>query len=182
MKVTVTMRGFAERESSEVIVSSRLKRLPTLLDKLGRHPNMKITRMQDIGGCRAILPGGLKEVAGVLRRIQKNWDVVEVYDYVGSPKPVTGYRATHVVVRRDGCLIEVQLRTPSQHEWALQIERTGSRLDLPHLKDGDGPKELVRYFELASYFLGIQDTGEAADESLNAEFRQLRGEVLGYFA
>ena len=58
-RLRVTLRGFADRESSEVIVSSRLKRLPTILDKLARHPNMKITRMQDIGGARVILPGGL---------------------------------------------------------------------------------------------------------------------------
>lgn len=179
-KITVTMRGFVKREAADVAVSSRLKRLPTILDKLSRHANMKITRMQDIGGCRALLPGR-SEVAGVLKRIQKNWDVVEVYDYVASPKPRTGYRATHVVVRRDGCLCEVQLRTPWEHSWALEIERTGSRLDLPRLKDGEGPEELVRYFELASLVLALDGEGRTADDAIVSEFRDLRTAVVPYF-
>jgi hypothetical protein len=187
-KVTVGVRQFVRSESAEIVVSSRLKRLPTILDKLERHPNMKVTRMQDIGGCRAVLPG-LSEVFGVLTRIERNWDVVELYNYVENPKPVTGYRAVHAVVRRDSSLLEVQLRTASQQGWALEIERTGSRLDFPRLKDGEGPRELVRYFELAAYFLGLRDSGMPSDQPLlegdavlAQEFRDLAEEVAPFFA
>jgi putative GTP pyrophosphokinase len=103
--------------------------------------------MQAIGGCRAILPGGRREVLGVLRRIRRNWEVERVYDYVVQPK-ATGYRAVHVVVFRDDRLIEIQLRTPRQHEWALAVERIGSRVGVA-VKDGQGPPELIRYFERA---------------------------------
>lgn len=179
-KINVTMRGFVAREGAEIVVSSRLKRLPTIIDKLCRLHNMKITRMQDIGGCRAILPGP-DVVNGVVKRIQKNWDVVELYDYTANPKPRTGYRAIHVVVRRDGGLCEVQLRTPKQHAWALEIERTGSRLDMPRLKDGEGPEAIVRYFELASLFLAVEDGDQPVDEETEAEFRVLRTAVIPYF-
>ncbi len=67
-KVTVGLRQFVERESSEVIVGQRLKRTPQILNKLTRFSSMRLTQMEDIAGCRAILPGGAKEVAGVLRR------------------------------------------------------------------------------------------------------------------
>src|SRR5688572_4707406 len=39
----------------EHIIAQRLKRLPTIVDKLKRYPNMQLTTMQDIGGLRAIL-------------------------------------------------------------------------------------------------------------------------------
>lgn len=44
------------------IVAQRLKRLPTIIDKLQRQPNMDLTRMQDIGGVRAIV-NNLNELA-----------------------------------------------------------------------------------------------------------------------
>lgn len=178
-KVTVGVRQFVQRESSEVIVAQRLKRLPTILDKLGRFPNMKLARMQDIGGCRAILPGGRAEVLAVLRRIRRNWDVERLYDYVVQPK-ATGYRAVHVVVQRDGHLIEIQLRTPRQHEWALEIERMGSRLTVP-LKDGVGPPELLRFYERAAYGLALQEEGQPVDKAFQREFEALWGQVEGYY-
>src|SRR5581483_10275465 len=89
-KINVGLRQFVGRESAEVVVSSRLKRLPTILDKLARLPNMKITRMQDIGGCRAVLAAPPEE-QGVMKRIKKNWDGVEGYDTEANPRPRPGY-------------------------------------------------------------------------------------------
>lgn len=37
------------------IVAQRLKRMPTIIDKLKRFENMKLSTMQDIGGVRAVL-------------------------------------------------------------------------------------------------------------------------------
>jgi RelA/SpoT family protein len=110
-KVTVGLRQFVDRESSEITVGQRLKRNPQILNKLARFDSMRLTQMEDIAGCRAILPGGAEEIAGVLRRIRRNWDVIRIEDYAASPK-FTGYRAPHVVVRRDGHPVEIQLRTP----------------------------------------------------------------------
>src|SRR5271165_1676721 len=39
-----------------VVVTQRLKRAPTMIDKLLREPTMNLTQMADIGGCRALLP------------------------------------------------------------------------------------------------------------------------------
>jgi hypothetical protein len=35
-------------------VAQRLKRLPTILDKLTRIPTMSVTTMHDLGGCRVV--------------------------------------------------------------------------------------------------------------------------------
>ncbi len=54
---------------------------------------------------------------------QRRWDLLpRTWGYVADPKS-DGYRAKHVVVRKDGVLIEVQLRTAAQHAWAELVEQ-----------------------------------------------------------
>jgi ppGpp synthetase/RelA/SpoT-type nucleotidyltranferase len=180
-KTTVGVRQFVQRESAHpVVVGQRLKRTPQIVMKLARHPEMQLARMQDIGGCRAILGGGASEVQGVLRRIRRNWDVKGFKDYVASPAP-SGYRAIHIIVERDGRLVEIQLRTPRQHEWAEAVERTGLRLRIP-LKEGVGPADLLEYFRLAAHGLALEELGETVDEAFQAEFAAVQERVKHYFA
>lgn len=178
-RVTMGVRSFVKRESKKIIVAQRLKRFPTILGKLSRYPQMKLTRMQDIGGCRAILPGGEREIRGVLQRIKRHWDVRRLDDYINSPKE-TGYRAIHVAVVRRGRLIEIQLRTPGQQEWAALVDQTSGRLGFM-LKDGQGPPELVRYFERAAFAIALQEGGQSPDKSFEREFDDLRKQVREYF-
>lgn len=52
--VTVTVRQRALDVNASAVVAERRKRLPTIIDKLERHPTMSVTTMQDLGGCRVI--------------------------------------------------------------------------------------------------------------------------------
>jgi hypothetical protein len=52
--VTVTVRQKALAVNPNAVVAQRLKRLPTILDKLVRIPTMSVTTMQDLGGCRVV--------------------------------------------------------------------------------------------------------------------------------
>ena len=178
-KVTVGLRQFVERESNEIVVGQRLKRTPQILHKLSRFGSMRLTQMEDIAGCRAILPGGASEAAGVLRRIRRNWDIVGIDDYVQSPKP-TGYRAIHVVVRRDGHPVEIQLRTPDQHEWAEAVERLAGRTRFP-LKDGDGPPELLTYLELVAWAIAADESGQTPDAAFMQVLGRFKSRVEQYF-
>jgi len=45
-----TLRDKLRDYSDEPLVAQRLKRMPTIVDKLKRYPAMKLTTMQDIGG------------------------------------------------------------------------------------------------------------------------------------
>jgi putative GTP pyrophosphokinase len=177
-KVTVGLRQFVERESSEIIVGQRLKRDPQILNKLGRFSSMRLTQMEDIAGCRAILPGGEAEIAGVLKRIRRNWDIIRIEDYVASPKS-TGYRAVHVVVRRDGHLVEIQLRTPFQHEWAEAVERWAARTRFP-LKDGEGPPELLTYLELVAWAISADEQDEKPDEDFMHVLHRFKARIDHY--
>jgi putative GTP pyrophosphokinase len=161
-KVTVGLRQFVERESDDVTVGQRLKRTPQILNKLNRFSSMRLTQMEDVAGCRAILSGGSTEVSGVLKRIRRNWEVVRIDDYAAHPKE-TGYRSLHIIVRRDGHPVEIQLRTPFQHEWAEAVERFAARTRFP-LKDGKGPPELLTYLELVAWAIAAEERGARPDE------------------
>ena len=117
---------------------------------------MNLARMQDIGGCRAVL-SSQAAVYAVERHLNRRWDVVDGDDYVVSPKD-TGYRAVHLIVRQDGYLIEVQLRTPQQHAWAEMIERVDRQRAL-RLKFGDGPETETEYYRVAASLLSAQEAG-----------------------
>jgi putative GTP pyrophosphokinase len=178
-KVTMGVRSMVRSEGSPIIVSQRLKRLPTIMGKLARYPEMNLSRMQDIGGCRAILPARA-DVEGVITRVgRSHWDVRRLDDYHETPKP-TGYRAVHIVVLRAGRLIEIQLRTPGQQGWAAMVDRTSGHLGVP-LKDGDGPEELLRFFEHASRGIALEEAGVSVDQQFRDEFRALQEEVRHYF-
>jgi len=61
----------AEAEG-QVDVTQRLKRRPTIFNKLEREPTMQLTQMWDIGGVRARLPS-LSHLSAVSRRLRKTW-------------------------------------------------------------------------------------------------------------
>lgn len=136
--VAANLRYYTAEEGSAQI-AQRLKRYPTIVDKLLREPSMRLSQMADIGGARAVLPDQAA-VDGVVRRLRKNWTVVDLKDYVREPKD-DGYRAMHLIVRRRGRLIEVQLRTPFQHLWANMVEEDSRRLG-SDLKSGGGTDDL----------------------------------------
>lgn len=176
-KVTIQLRRYVTYESpANIFVAQRLKRLPTIMNKLGREPTMDVTRMQDIGGCRAVLPTQ-DDVARVFDRIVGHWDVQTVYNYVADPKP-SGYRAIHVVVLRDERLIEIQLRTELQHEWAVAVESVGARIGAS-VKDREGPGFVLRYFEMAGRGIALVESGETADDAFVEEFAALVEQVRG---
>jgi (p)ppGpp synthase/HD superfamily hydrolase len=64
-------------------VSQRLKRVPTILDKITREPTLALANMQDIGGCRAVLQS-IDEVYLVQARLQSRGRVERISDYIAE--------------------------------------------------------------------------------------------------
>ncbi len=134
--------------------------METIRDKLDREPQMVLSRMHDVAGARAVLAdeSAVDRVLGRLRE-QRRWDLMpRTWDYVAHPKP-DGYRAKHLVVRKDGVLIEVQLRTATQHAWAELVEQ----LDREHglqLKAGRADPQVAATLQRASETFAQLEAGE----------------------
>lgn len=161
-------------------VTQRLKKWPTIISKLHRHPTMRLSAMQDIGGLRAVLPTQ-EAVDAVADRLRKNWrnQLVAEDDYVRRPKE-SGYRAIHLVVLQDERRIEIQLRTPWQDMWAQSAEEDTARLGLG-LKFGLGPDDLREYYRLIADVLAARQEGRLVDEGVVARLAKLHPEMRRYF-
>lgn len=143
----------------DAIVVQRLKRLESITEKLERYSDMKLYRMQDLGGCRVIVEG-IKDVYETLNRY-KNSRIRHIlkreYDYIQKPKD-SGYRSYHMVYQfqsdkketyNKNMLIEIQFRTKLQHVWATAVEMIGIYTK-SQLKASKGDSNILRFFVLVS--------------------------------
>ncbi len=149
-------------EEGHPVVAQRLKRVPTIAGKLLREKGMKLSRMEDVGGVRAVLP--TQEAAyRVARQLRRNWTITRFRDYVSDPKP-DGYRALHLVDRNRGRLIEIQLRTPRQDRWANMVEKVAQLF--PGVRAGAGPAKLRELFVASSDLYAIRE-GSIPEEEVS---------------
>lgn len=177
-QVAASLRYHVLREKGQVKgridVAQRLKKRDTIIDKLHRFENMKLTQMHDIGGVRATLPS-LACVHAVSRRLRKNWKIARTRDYIAEPKS-SGYRAIHHDVLRGGVFIEIQLRTVRQHVWANQVEDDGRRLGTGY-KFGFGAEEIRDYYRIMGDAFNLLDRGEELPEPLMEELRSAYAKI-----
>lgn len=112
---------------------------------------MQLTTMEDIAGVRAVLETQ-KQVDHVRQALERaaRWNIKRVRDYVHGPLGPNDdgylYRAIHVVVIKDGCFVEIQLRTPWQDSWAQSVQQDTRRLRAG-LKFGSGPDAEIARLE-----------------------------------
>lgn len=142
---------------------------------------MRLSQMQDVGGCRAVVSrlDVIYEIVADLER-QGRWAIDHVDDYASSPQD-TGYRAVHLIVRKNDRFIEVQLRTREQHTWAEIIEGAdrsrvhGTEVDLKH---GEGPSEVVGYYREIAEILSIGAAGEDISDERIQRLLQLQTRIF----
>lgn len=141
-------------------MAQRLKKFGTIVDKLRRFETMRLSRMEDIGGCRVVVPD-LATARHLAHRLKRNWTIARDRDYVGSPK-LDGYRARHLVATKDGRFVEVQIRTRLQDLWANTVERDGRRWGV-EFKSGAGDARARDQYRKMSDLLAAEERGEALD-------------------
>lgn len=114
---------------SKPILAKRLKRAPSIIEKLNRLSNdsetSKLDRMQDIGGCRVVVtsPKKAKKIANILKN---DYKYKLKNDYIEKPKD-NGYKSIHLVGKIENFegkskQIEFQIRSKIQHYWATTLE------------------------------------------------------------
>jgi ppGpp synthetase/RelA/SpoT-type nucleotidyltranferase len=166
------LRARIRRLKQNALVAQRLKRFSSIMNKLARESDMKLSQMQDLGGCRAIL-SSISTVNALYRMYQEPQPSVfaeeegslKCYNYISKPKE-DGYRGIHVVARYhprlivrtpwNGQRIEIQLRTKLQHAFATTVETVTTFTREP-LKFGAGPSEWRRFFSLMGSALAIRE-------------------------
>lgn len=151
------------------LIAQRLKRLPTIVDKLGRYPKMNLSQMQDIGGIRAVV-----NTINDVERLQTEYKdskrfthkLKREHDYILDPKG-DGYRGVHLVFEYNNTLgrngqaenykglnVEMQIRTYLQHTWATAVETTGTLIG-DSFKTGAGSEDWREFFTLVSSAFAI---------------------------
>jgi hypothetical protein len=172
--ITMSLRGRVRKFDKGALVVQRSKRLASIIPKLQR---MRLTQIQDIGGCRAIVRNldRLYDVHGAYMKLAAKKDKRRPYldgepdDYIKFPKK-DGYRGIHYVFRYRSeqkdfeCFnemkIEIQLRTRAQHSWATALEIvdlfTGQKLK----SDIDANKadpDWKRFFALMASAIAVEE-------------------------
>lgn len=168
------------------IVVQRLKRLDTIIGKIRRYPDMKLYRMQDLGGCRVILPT-IKDVYEIKKKLSNSRIRHELHhdkDYIAIPKPETGYRGIHLVYKYksdkrndyNGLLVEIQIRTKLQHLWATAVETVGV-FTQNGLKFNQGSDKWLRFFKVVSALFSVEE-GSAIVEGISCNPTEIAGEII----
>lgn len=159
--ITVDLRLKVQRTQPDATSPvRRLKRARSIISKISKE-SMRLTQMQDIGGCRAVLPDirTVYEIRDLYRNGKSAHKLVAVDDYIANPKS-SGYRSLHLIFKfkssgypqYNNLQIEVQLRTITQHAWATAVETVGA-LSGQALKSSEGEKDWLDFFKLASVAL-----------------------------
>jgi ppGpp synthetase/RelA/SpoT-type nucleotidyltranferase len=159
-ETTLELQHWLTQYGSAYYIAQRLKRKPQILRKLRRF-SVRLTQLQDIGGCRIIVQTN----ADVDRLLSFLNDKVaadgritlgRATDYRERGRDDSGYRAVHLILERSGLKLELQIRSRIQHYWAESIERT-SVIYGHYLKELDGDPVVVNYFkELSDLFYEIE--------------------------
>lgn len=179
-----------------VTIAQRLKRRPTIIDKLDREEGMSLARMHDIAGCRLIFQNiaRLSEFrAGVLssRASHELIGGKDRYDYIATPKN-SGYRGIHDVYKYNvgsiggqkwnGLRVEIQYRTVTQHAWATAVE-ISDIVNSTRLKFSQGQKDITRLFLICSEMLSRAHEGmpgfcgQMSNAQVLSEYQALEGEL-----
>ncbi len=175
--IYMRLRGMAKGKDN-IVVAERLKRLDSIINKLKRQPTMSLWEMQDLGGCRFIVPS-IPEVYHYAEKYKNSrirHTFISGYDYIEQPKS-SGYRSLHQVYQfhsdteskesyNRNMLIEIQFRTHLQHVWATAVETIGL-FTKQALKAGQGDTDIQRFFVLISSLFAIRENKPIVPGTLN---------------
>jgi len=164
-RIRAQLTGLVKRDGKSGITVARLKMMSSIRRKL-QSSSLKLDKVQDLGGCRAILPS-MADVRELVEKCRKELphNLRSESPYIERPR-ASGYRSHHLMYdfkpgfddersyadRR----IEVQVRSRLQHSWATAVEAVGT-LRHEDLKGVKGDKQWLRLFELMASELALAE-------------------------
>jgi len=160
----------AQKIDKKSLIAQRLKRTPSIINKLKLMENSQLQRMQDIGGCRAIVTdmSKLYLLRDDIKQKFSNHIFIKEDDYILTI-PDSGYRGIHLIYKFQATkhtnfnnhLIEIQLRTKLQHAWATAVEILGTYLGQP-LKASQGDKKVLTLLKQISMLFSYAENKKEA--------------------
>jgi ppGpp synthetase/RelA/SpoT-type nucleotidyltranferase len=177
----MTLRRKSRLIASSSIVSQRLKRMESIERKLCSG-TITLTQMQDIGGCRAVLPtlGDAYKLCELYKSARFDHQFKNEKDYIKNPKE-DGYRSIHLIYKYKGTnssdaynnlQIEIQIRSQLQHAWATAVEAV-SIFTKQALKWRGGTAEWQKFFLVMSNAIAKMESPDA----VTATAREIGEEV-----
>lgn len=161
----IGLRRRGKRVDKRCLVAQRIKRLSSIESKLDRLRWLKLSGMQDIGGCRAIVrsTGQVKRLVADYKSSELKHSLYKENDYIENPK-ISGYRGVHLIYEYysdrkstyNDLKIEIQLRSRLQHAWATAVETVGM-FSHQALKASRGQQEWLRFFALLSTAFAMRE-------------------------
>jgi len=129
------------QRSLGITPSSRVKTTGTILEKLERYGGSWLKSIQDLAGMRIVgtfdRRGQDALVAQLVELFSDGKRAPRVVDR--REEPSHGYRAVHVIVSVRSLPVEIQIRTPLQHEWADLFEKLADRIGR-NIRYGEPPQ------------------------------------------
>jgi hypothetical protein len=190
--IVMTLRTTAARFDRAPLIAQRIKRLVSIAHKLDRFESMRLSQVQDLGGCRAILQNveSVREMVTYYKNeSRQKHEIATEDDYIGKPKK-SGYRGVHFVfkyhsdkranAKYNGLKIEMQLRSRYQHAWATAVETVGM-FSGQALKSSMGSEEWQRFFTLMGSFIAMREKLPLVPDT-PTERPALRSELADYAA
>nr|WP_285222266.1 MULTISPECIES: hypothetical protein [unclassified Lysobacter] len=168
-----------------------------IVEKLKRE-TIRLSQMQDIAGCRILVPG-LATQDDLVANMHILFADVEVDDK--RRDPTNGYRAVHVIAKKHNRPVEIQVRTALQHAWANISEKVADEFGhsikygfgnegainfLAQLSDRTAKLDRLRHEQVAAS-QEMTRAGKAKDsvrlkKELNSKEREILREIKRIFS
>ena len=159
----------ARKIDKQCIVTYRIKRIDTIIEKLRRFKDdnngrMNLSRMWDIAGCRCIMNISDNEKLYLLEDaiLNEYGRDCKINDYVAKPRE-SGYRSIHIYVKDSQTQkpVEIQVRNKPQHNWATLVEIVDLLYESKNKEMGNnGPLGRFLYLYSKAKELSEQDFSE----------------------
>ncbi len=183
----IDLTGRARKIDSNALIAQRTKRLWSIELKMRRFPKMRLSHMQDIGGCRAVVSAvpAVRRLARSYKKSRTKNKLLRIDDYIATPRD-SGYRGIHLIYsyqsekkpEYNGLKIEIQLRSRQQHAWATAVE-TVDAFTGQALKGGGGEQDWKCFFALMGTYIAIQEKTASVPNTPDDE-QVLKKEIARY--
>lgn len=149
----------------------------SIVDKLCRQPKLRLPQMQDIAGCRIVIEGGSQR-ANTLSDLLIGGFESPALNIECKDRHAHGYKALHIIAKKDQKFYEVQLRTYAQDVWANLVESLSDESN--SLKYGGSDQEQSLMSQLQNLSESFFEIDQHAHKASFEKYQQQIQDAIRY--